>query len=70
MIFSCINMLFPSVAFIGNNSNELTNSNNFLILRLSPDLVLLFNQFNNASPKINRGLENVTQSKYYDTNQL
>ena len=34
-----------------SNSNESKNSNSSLILKPTPDLVLLFNQFNNPIPE-------------------
>ena len=36
-----------------NNSNESKNSNSSLILKPTPDLALLFNQFNNPIPEKN-----------------
>ena len=36
----------------------------------TPDLALLFNQFNNAIPENNNDSENMMQSKYYDIDEL
>ena len=53
-----------------NNNNESKNLNSSLILKPSPDLALLFNQFNNVIPENNSDPKNVIQSKYYDTDEL
>ena len=69
-----------------NNNNESTNSNSSLIPKPLTDLVLLFNQFNNAIPDNNSDNnsennsennsdnnsdpENVVQSKYFDIDEL
>ena len=64
-------MLFPfgnlkNQKFLGfinnnmnNNKNESKNSNSSLILKPSPNLALLFNQFNNAIPENKSDPENV-----------
>ena len=41
-----------------------------MYLKPPPDLILLFNQFNNTSPEKHSNLENETQSKYYDIDEL
>ena len=44
--------------------------NSSLLLKLPPDLALLFNQFNNAIPENRSDTENVIQSKYYEIDEL
>ena len=44
---------------MNNNKNESKNSNSSPILKPSPNLALLFNQFNNAIPENNSDPENV-----------
>ena len=73
-------MLFPFgnlnnqkfLGFVNNNdnNNESKNSNSSLILKLPRDLVLLFNQFNNAIAENKSYPANVIQRKYYDIDEL
>ena len=60
--------------FIGNNntitSSETKNLNSSVLLKPTPDLALLFNQFNNALPENRSDPENIIQSKYYDRDEL
>ena len=61
------------LTFISDNntvSNETKYLNSSLLLKLPPDLVFLFNQFNNAIPENCSDLENVIQKKYYDIDEL
>ena len=41
-----------------------------MLLKPTPDLALLFNQFNNALPENHSDPENIIQSKYYDRDEL
>ena len=43
--------------------------NSSLSLKPSPNLELLVNQFNYATPENITGRENISPSKYYDTNK-
>ena len=80
---SCNNTLLPFgnlnnenfLDFIGNNNNTITSSetknlNSSVLLKPTPDLALLFNQFNNALPENRSDPENIIQSKYYDRDEL
>ena len=79
---SFTNTLFPFgnlnnenfLNFIGNNntitSSETKNLNSSVLLKPTPDLALLFNQFNNALPENRSDPENIIQSKYYDRDEL
>ena len=78
---SCSNKLFPIgnlnnenfLNFTGNNtitSSETKNLNSSLLLKLPPDLALLFSQFKNPTPENRSDPENVIQSKYYDLDEL
>ena len=79
---SCNNTLLPFgnlnnenfLNFIGNNntitSSETKNLNSSVLLKPTPDLALLFNQFNNALPENRSDPENIIQSKYYDRDEL
>ena len=80
---SCNNTLLPFgnlnnenfLDFIGNNNNTITSSetknlNSSVLLKPTPDLALLFNQFNNAVPENRSDPENIIQSKYYDRDEL
>ena len=58
------------VVFISNNNNVSKNSNSSQIVKPLPDLVLFFNQINNAIPKNNSDPENVIQSKYFDIHEV
>ena len=44
--------------------------NSSLLLKSSPDLELLVNQFNNATPENNNDPENISSSKYYDIDEM
>ena len=59
--------------FITNSFYQATNSDHneeSLLLLKSPDLALLYNQFNNTSPEENNDPENVVNSKYYSIDQI
>ena len=40
-----------------------------LVLKPTPNLELLVNQINNATPENNNGAENISSSKYYDVDE-
>ena len=40
------------------------------LLKPSPSLELLVNQFNSATPEKSKDLENVSSSKYFDINKM
>ena len=46
------------------------NLNSSLLLKPTPDLAFVFNQFNNAIPENRSDPENVIQIKYYDMEEL
>ena len=59
------------LTFIGDNTiDESKNLKSSLHLIASPDLVLLFNNFDNVIPKNHSDPENVIQSKCYDMGKL
>ena len=82
----CCNTIFPfnssssNKSFLayctGSDSNfiqlkELENDHNsLLLLKPSPNLELLVNQFNNATPKNNNGPEKTSSSEYYDIDEM
>ena len=41
-----------------------------VLLKYSPNLELLVNQFNNATPKDSNDPENISLSKYYDNDEI
>ena len=41
-----------------------------LLLKPTPNLELLVNQFNNATPENNNDPENISSSKYYDIDEM
>ena len=41
-----------------------------LLLKPIPNLELLVNQFNNATPENNNDPENISSSKYYDIDEM
>ena len=41
-----------------------------MYLKPPPDIILLFNQFNNTSPEKHSNLKHVTQSKYYGIDEI
>ena len=43
---------------------------NSSLLKLSPNLELLVNQFNNAIPENSNNPKNTSSSKYYDSNKM
>ena len=50
---------------------ELENDpNSSLLLKSSPNLELLVNQFNNATPENNNDSEKISSSKYYDIDEM
>ena len=52
-------------------SKELENDDNSsLLLKSSPNLELLVNQFNDATPENNNVSEKASPSKYYDINEM
>ena len=44
--------------------------NSSLLLKPTPNLDLLVNQFNNATPENNNDPENISFSKYYDIDEM
>ena len=59
------------LTFIGDNTiDESKNLKSSVHLIASPDLVLLFNNFDNVIPENHSDPENVIQSKYYDMDKL
>ena len=56
-------------SFVLNEKNA--NSGSSINLKPTPNLSLLFNQFNDLSPgSINKNLKNMISCKYYDTNDI
>ena len=53
-----------------NNYIEISNKNSFGLLKPPPNLALLFNKFNNSSPKQQIDPENVVNSTYFDIDQI
>ena len=52
-------------------SKELRNDHySSLLLKPSPNLVLLVNQLNNATPENNNDPEKTSPSKYYDIDEM
>ena len=46
------------------------HQNSLLLLKSTPNLELLVNQFNNATPENNNGPENICSSKYYKFDKM
>ena len=80
---SCTNTLFQFahmsskkfLTFIVDNDNTITSNetkslNSSLLLKPPPELVLLFNQFNNAIPETGLDPKNVIKSEHYDIDEL
>ena len=64
-------MVNSSPTTIKNNDVDATNINSTsLVLKISANLSLLFNQFNNFSPEQTNEPENVVNSNYYDIDQF
>ena len=53
-----------------NNYIAISNKNSSVLLTSPPNLALLFNQFNNSSPKQQIDPENVVNSSNFDTDQI
>ena len=53
-----------------NNSDAYIRENSSLSLKPSSEQSLLFNQFNNSSPRPKTDPENVVNSNYYNIDQL
>ena len=51
-------------------SENVSNKKYSIHLRPSPNLALLFNQFNNTSAEQNVGPENVVNSRYFDIDEI
>ena len=51
-------------------SENVSSKNSSIHLTPPPNLVLLFNQFNNTSPEQNVDPENVVNSRYSDIDQI
>ena len=54
----------------GNDVDDNNINTTFLVLKPSPNLSLLLNQFNNFSPEQKNGPGNVVNSNYYDIDQF
>ena len=62
---------FLSTSLYSRNMSESVSYKNSSIHLTPPhNLVLLFNQFNNTSPKENVDPENVVNSRYFDINEI
>ena len=53
-----------------NKCIKISNKNSSVLLKPPPNLALLFNQFNNSSPKQKIDPENVVNSRYFDIDQI
>ena len=73
----CCSTIFP-FGFLSNRfficfknvSENVSSKNSSIHLTPPPNLALLFNQFNNTSPKKNVGPENVVNSRYFDIDEI
>ena len=52
-----------------NNEKQIERKDTSLLLNPSPNLALLFNQYNNTRPEVNDDPYNVVNSKYYSINE-
>ena len=55
---------------LNKNYMEISNKNSSDLLKPPPNLVLLFNQFNNSSPEQQNDPENDVNSRYFDIDQI
>ena len=53
-----------------NKCIKISNKNSSVLFTPPPNLALLFNQFNNSSPKQKIDPENVVNSKYFDIDHI
>ena len=53
-----------------NKCIKISNKNSSALLKPPPNLALLFNHFNNSSPKQKIDPENVVNSRYFDIDQI
>ena len=57
-------------SILHKNYTEISNKNSSVLLKALPNLELLFNQFNNSSPKQQNDPKNVVNSRYFDIYQI
>ena len=75
---SCCSVIFPFGNLadkdfsrsVLNKYIKISNKNSSVLLKPPPNLALLFNQFNNSSPKQKIDPENVVNSRYFDIDQI
>ena len=76
---SCCSAILPfgnltdndfSCSILNKNYIETSNKNSSVLLKPSPNLELLFNQFKNPSPEQQNDPENVVNSRYFDIDQI
>ena len=79
VFLSCCSTILPfgnltdkdfSCSVLNKNYIEISNKNSSILSKPLPNLALLFNQFNNSSPKQQIDPENVVNSKYFDSDQI
>ena len=72
---SCCSKILPfgnltdkyfSCSVLNKNCIEISNKYSFFLLKPSPSLVILFNDFYNSSPKQKIDPENVVNSRHFD----